>query len=65
MAENHTHENLAGHEQDPSASTQMFRAFVSEGETEAAQEPKIGGLTLALIGGVVVVIAVVAALFFL
>ncbi|NEA31071.1 hypothetical protein [Streptomyces sp. SID13031] len=48
-------------EQDPGASTQMFRAFVNEAETEPAQAPKVNGRTLAIAGVVVVVLAIVAA----
>jgi hypothetical protein len=62
MAENHMQENVADNEQDPGASTQMFRAFVTEGQVEATEAPKLSGRTLALIGGVIVLIAVVAAL---
>jgi hypothetical protein len=62
MAENQTHGDLADHEQDPSASTQMFRAFVSEGQTEATRAPKVSGRALAIVAVAVVVIAVIAAL---
>ncbi|HEU4946552.1 MAG TPA: hypothetical protein VFT31_05310 [Kribbella sp.] len=62
MAENQTHDNLADHELDPGASTQMFRAFVSEGQAEATEAPRISGRTLALVGGAVLVIAIVAGL---
>ena len=40
----------------------MFRAFVREGEVHAAEEPKMNGRMLAVVGAVVVVIAVVAAI---
>jgi hypothetical protein len=40
----------------------MFRAFVTEGQAEATEEPKINGRTLAIIGGVVLLIAIIAAL---
>ncbi|MGW7680233.1 hypothetical protein ACWGID_05805 [Kribbella sp. NPDC054772] len=49
-------------EQDPGASTQMFRAFVNEGETEAKSEPKLNGRVLAIVGAAVILIAVVAAI---
>ncbi|MDX6240362.1 MAG: hypothetical protein QOG10_5182 [Kribbellaceae bacterium] len=62
MAENQTHDNLGDNEQDPGASTQMFRAFVTEGQAETTEEPKINGRTLAVIGGVVLLIAIIAAL---
>jgi hypothetical protein len=65
MAENQTHENLAGNEQDPGASTQMFRAFVSESEAETTEAPKLSGRTLAVVGGVIVLIAIIAAVFVL
>ncbi|TDU88308.1 hypothetical protein EV138_1852 [Kribbella voronezhensis] len=55
-------QNLTENEQDPGASTQMFRAFVNEGTTEATEEPKLNGRTLAIVGGVVVLIAVIAAI---
>ena len=49
-------------EQDPGANTQMFRAFVNEGQTEAAAEPKVNGRMLAIVGGAVLLIAVIAAI---
>jgi hypothetical protein len=49
-------------EQDPGASTQMFRAFVNEAQAEPAQEPKVNGRTLAIVGGVVVLVAIIAAI---
>jgi hypothetical protein len=61
MADQNTN-NATGNEQDPGASTQMFRAFVNEGEVHAAEEPKMNGRMLAVVGGVVVLIAVVAAI---
>jgi hypothetical protein len=61
MAEQNVPHNVEN-EQDPGASTQMFRAFVTEGQTEAAAEPKLNGRVLALIGAAVVLIAVVAAI---
>lgn len=65
MAENRTHDDPVGNEHDPSASTQMFRAFVEEGSTEPAQAPRIGGRTLAVAGGLLVVVALIAAFFLL
>ncbi|TWD82276.1 hypothetical protein FB561_3405 [Kribbella amoyensis] len=53
--------NNVENEQDPGASTQMFRAFVKEGEVETAEEPKLNGRRLAFIGAGVVLIAVIAA----
>ncbi|WP_432946884.1 hypothetical protein ACQPXM_09420 [Kribbella sp. CA-253562] len=61
MADQNTN-NATENEQDPGASTQMFRAFVNEGEVHAAEEPKLNGRMLAVVGGVVVLIAVVAAI---
>lgn len=61
MAEQNVPHNVEN-EQDPGANTQMFRAFVNEGQTEAAAEPKLNGRVLALIGAAVVLIAVVAAI---
>src|SRR5215211_6668109 len=49
-------------ELDPGANTQMFRAFVNEGQTETAAEPKVNGRILAVIGALVVLIAVIAAI---
>lgn len=49
-------------EQDPGANTQMFRAFVNEGQTEATAEPKLNGRVLAVVGAAVVLIAVIAAI---
>ena len=49
-------------EQDPGANTQMFRAFVNEGQTEATSEPKVNGRLLAIVGGAVLLIAIVAAI---
>jgi hypothetical protein len=57
-----TEHNLTENEQDPGANTQMFRAFVNEAKTEAVEEPKVNGRTLAIVGGVVVLIAVIAAI---
>jgi hypothetical protein len=53
--------NNVENDQDPGASTQMFRAFVNEGEVHAAEEPKLNGRTLAIIGAGIVLIAVIAA----
>lgn len=55
-------DNQIENEQDPGANTQMFRAFVAEGETETAAAPKAGNRTLLILAGVLVVVAVVAAL---
>jgi hypothetical protein len=49
-------------EQDPGANTQMFRAFVNEGRAEATTEPKVNGRTLAIVGGAVLLIAIIAAI---
>jgi hypothetical protein len=54
-------DNQMENEQDPGASTQMFRAFVDEGTTTGAA-PKSNTRTVAIVAGVVVVIAVVIAL---
>lgn len=58
MADHNTTDN----EQDPGASTQMFRAFVNEGQAEPTVEPKVNGRTLAIVGGVVLLIAIIAAI---
>jgi hypothetical protein len=60
MAEQNVPQNVEN-EQDPGASTQMFRAFVNEGQTEAKAEPKLNGRMLAIIGAAVILVAVVAA----
>ena len=49
-------------ELDPGANTQMFRAFVNEGQTEPATEPKVNGRILAVVGALVVLIAIIAAI---
>jgi hypothetical protein len=49
-------------EHDPGASTQMFRAFVNEGQAEAASDPKLNGRVLAVVGAAVILIAVIAAI---
>ncbi|WBQ03756.1 hypothetical protein [Kribbella sp. CA-293567] len=54
--------NVPDNEQDPGASTQMFRAFVNEAQAEPTVEPKVNGRTLAIAGAVVVVLAIVAAI---
>jgi len=61
MADQNVPQNLEN-EQDPGANTQMFRAFVNEGQTEAAAEPKLKGRVLAVVGAAVVLIAVIAAI---
>jgi hypothetical protein len=61
MADQNVPQNLEN-EQDPGANTQMFRAFVNEGQTEAASEPKVNGRVLAIVGGVVLLIAIIAAI---
>ena len=42
MADQNVPQNVEN-EQDPGANTQMFRAFVNEGQTEATAEPKLNG----------------------
>ena len=61
MADQNVPHNVEN-EQDPGASTQMFRAFVNEGQAEAASEPKVNGRVLAVVGGAVLLIAIVAAI---
>jgi hypothetical protein len=61
MADQNAPQNV-DNELDPGANTQMFRAFVNEGQTEAATEPKVNGRMLAVVGALVVLIAVVAAI---
>lgn len=60
MADQNVPQN-AENELDPGANTQMFRAFVNEGQAETAAEPKLNGRALILIGAAVVLIAVIAA----
>jgi hypothetical protein len=64
MADQNVPQNMQNleNEQDPGANTQMFRAFVNEGETETAREPKLNGRVLAVIGAAVLLIAVIAAI---
>jgi hypothetical protein len=61
MADQNVPQNVQN-EQDPGANTQMFRAFVNEGQTEATAEPKLNGRILAVVGAAVVLIAVIAAI---
>ncbi|MGY4773320.1 hypothetical protein ACXC9Q_40960 [Kribbella sp. CWNU-51] len=61
MADQNVPQNVQN-EQDPGANTQMFRAFVNEGQTEATTEPKLNGRVLAVVGAAVVLIAVIAAI---
>jgi hypothetical protein len=61
MADQNVPHNVEN-EQDPGANTQMFRAFVNEGQTEAASEPKLNGRVLAVVGAAVILIAVIAAI---
>ena len=49
------------HEEDPGASTEMFRAFVEE-ESPSAPQQRLSTKTLAILAGVIVLIAVVAAI---
>ena len=64
MADQNVPQNMQNmeNEQDPGANTQMFRAFVNEGQTEATSEPKVNGRLLAIIGGAVLLIAIIAAI---
>ncbi|MDX2973414.1 hypothetical protein PWY87_22450 [Kribbella solani] len=55
-------QNNVENEQDPGANTQMFRAFVNEAQAEAKSEPKLNGRILAVIGAVVILLAVIAAI---
>jgi hypothetical protein len=61
MADQNVPQNVEN-EQDPGANTQMFRAFVNEGQAEATSEPKVNGRVLAIVGGVVLLIAIIAAI---
>jgi hypothetical protein len=47
---------------DPGANTQMFQAFVAEGVTEEKKPPLLGTAALAVIAGIVVLVAIVAAI---
>jgi hypothetical protein len=49
-------------ELDPGANTQMFQAFVAEAETEEKKPPLIGTGGLAVIAGIIVLVAIVAAI---
>lgn len=64
MADQNVPQNMQNleNEQDPGANTQMFRAFVNEGQTEATSEPKVNGRLLAIVGGAVLLIAIIAAI---
>jgi hypothetical protein len=48
-------------EEDPGANTEMFRAFVEE-ESPGQPQQRLSTKTLAIIAGVIVLIAVVAAI---
>jgi hypothetical protein len=61
MADQNVPQNVEN-EQDPGANTQMFRAFVNEGQAEASAEPKVNGRMLAIVGGAVLLIAIIAAI---
>ena len=61
MADQNVPQNVEN-DQDPGANTQMFRAFVNEGQAEPTSEPKLNGRILAIVGAAVVVIAVIAAI---
>lgn len=61
MADQNVPQNVEN-EQDPGANTQMFRAFVNEGQAETATEPKVNGRMLAIVGGAVLLIAIIAAI---
>ncbi|TDW95317.1 MULTISPECIES: hypothetical protein [Kribbella] len=61
MADQNVPQNVEN-EQDPGANTQMFRAFVNEGQAEATSEPKVNGRVLAIVGGAVLLIAIIAAI---
>ena len=50
-------QNLPENEQDPGANTQMFKAFVNEGETPA--QSKSNGRTLAIAAVAVVLVVVI------
>ena len=50
------------HDEDPGASTEMFRAFVEEKTTDAAPSQQVSTKALAIVAAVIVVIAVVAAI---
>jgi hypothetical protein len=64
MADQNVPQNMQNmeNEQDPGANTQMFRAFVNEGQAETASEPKVNGRILAIVGGAVLLIAIIAAI---
>jgi hypothetical protein len=53
---------MARNEQDPAANTQQFRAFANRGGADAARRGPNTGVIVALIAGVVIVVAVIALL---
>ena len=61
MADQNVPQNLEN-EQDPGANTQMFRAFVNEGQAETTTSPKLDGRILAVVGAAILLIAVIAAI---
>jgi len=50
-------QNLPENEQDPGANTQMFRAFVNEGETTAPAKPN--GRIIAIAAAAVLLVVVI------
>ncbi|MCK1794761.1 hypothetical protein MTQ01_01715 [Streptomyces sp. XM4193] len=67
MAQNPQAPQGPGAQQDPAASTQMFRAFVDDGSSGPSRPapPEPAKSRLGLIAGVVVAVAVLAAVVFL
>jgi hypothetical protein len=61
MADQNVPQNVEN-EQDPGANTQMFRAFVNEGQAETTTSPKLDGRILAVVGAAILLIAVIAAI---
>ena len=51
--------------EDPSASTQMFRAFVDEPQPQPATAVNGGSRTGLIVGGVIVALVIIAAVVFL
>jgi hypothetical protein len=50
------------HEEDPGASTEMFRAFVADSPSEPAHSPKLSARTLVIVALAIAALAIVAAI---
>jgi hypothetical protein len=54
--------DIQQHEEDPGASTEMFRAFVADSPSEPAHSPRLSARTLIIVAVALVVIAIIAAI---